>query len=532
MSPGFQMRPSLGTTQTTRQHLSLKQRQLMRQRMAQRAELFQLSHQELREYLQAEALENPFLTTDTGVSESAVFGETPGESPADSLRDPRELTERELNVGDGSARDDFERLDDMADQIPDYYEDSERPSRSAQEDADERRADFFANAPALGEDTLQNHLLAQLRDLDLTPDEFADAELVVGNLDARGVLLFSLESLFGTDPARLSEGKAALSRVQGLDPRGVGAADLCDCLLLQLDPETEDYRLARRLLREFPNDLQRNFYAKIAVGLGVSQERLHALLATLARLNPNPGSGFSQTPVERVEPDVFCTQLEDGTFYVTLNEDDLPALDIDPQNRRCLSDRVPMEDEVRQELRRKLDSAEWLIQAIATRRQNLLNIAQAIVDYQGERLRNGVDSLRPLKMEQIASATGVHAATVSRIVNGKWLQTPWGIFELRVFFTTGIQTHEETATGETVAGETATGGAPGDAEAGGAVSRNLVVAKIREIVAQEDKSAPLSDDRIMAELHKAGLPISRRTVVKYRETSGIPSSRGRKVVGG
>ncbi|HEX5471693.1 MAG TPA: RNA polymerase sigma-54 factor, partial [Lacipirellulaceae bacterium] len=219
---------------------------------------------------------------------------------------------------------------------------------------------------------------------------------------------------------------------------------------------------------------------------------------------PKPGADFSATTVPSVTPDVFVERNEEGNYQIRLEDTQLPALYISPYYRKLLRDEGT-NAETREYIKRKINSAQWLIESIEQRRSTLTRVSQAIVDHQTKFLDDGPDHIEPLKMQQIADKVGVHVTTVSRAVDDKWIQTPRGIFPLKRFFVGGTTT----AGGEEVAWD-------------------RVRIKLQEIVDNEDKTKPLSDDAIVEELAKEGIDVARRTVTKYRKAMNIPSSRGRR----
>ena len=232
------------------------------------------------------------------------------------------------------------------------------------------------------------------------------------------------------------------------------------------------------------------------------------MLGELRKLNPKPGADFSNVVVTPVTPDVFVELDEDGKYRVRLEETDTPSLFISPYYRKLFQDPATSQ-ETREYIKRKINSAQWLIDSIQQRRSTLLKVARAIVDYQKDFLDKGPEAIEPLKMQQIADQVGVHVTTVSRAVDEKWIQTPRGIFPLRRFFCGGTTS----AAGEEVAWDT-------------------VRMKLQEIVDAEDKQHPLSDDQLVQQLAAAGITVARRTVTKYRKAMGILSSRQRRDWGG
>jgi RNA polymerase sigma-54 factor len=289
-----------------------------------------------------------------------------------------------------------------------------------------------------------------------------------------------------------------------MEPAGVGARDLRECLLLQIRPETPHARQLRRLVSDHLEDLGANRLPLISRKTGFTIEEIEGLRHDLHSLQPKPGARFTVPYVPVVKPDVHVELQQDGTWKVRLEEVDLPNLRISPLYREMLSDPATP-PETREYIKRKINSAQWLIEAIEQRRSTLLRTAQAIVDHQTRFLTDGPEAIEPLKMQQIADRIGMHVTTVSRAVDDKWLQTPRGLWALRRFFVGGTVS----ADGEEVAWD-------------------AVRIKLQEIIQAEPKDAPFSDDDLVLELAKQGITVARRTVTKYRKAMDIPSSRQRR----
>jgi RNA polymerase sigma-54 factor len=305
-------------------------------------------------------------------------------------------------------------------------------------------------------------------------------------------------------PEQITHLYKALAAVQNMDPPGVGARDLKECLLLQIRHDTPNARNLRRLVSSHLEDLAGNRLPVIERKTGLSIEQIEQLREQLHSLKPKPGAIFSSPIVVPVKPDVYVDHQPDGTWKVRLEEIDLPNLRISPLYRDMLMS--PDTDAgTREYIKRKINSAQWLIDAIEQRRSTLLKTAQAIVDHQTRFFAEGPDAIEPLKMQQIADRIGMHVTTVSRAVDDKWLQTPRGLHSLRKFFVGGTTS----ADGEEVAWDT-------------------VRLKLQEIVDGEPKDAPFSDDDLVSELGKRGIVVARRTVTKYRKAMKIPSSRQRR----
>jgi RNA polymerase sigma-54 factor len=418
----------------------------------------------------------------------------------------RTVDEKPLVVDQDHANQaDFERTYDWANEYPDSDDDRSRPSAAQIEQAGDRYLDVMANMAERPE-TLCDHLHAQISNYELSDVERAAADKVIYNLDANGYLPMPLEDLVDAEgpPEQITHLYKALAAVQNMDPPGVGARDLKECLLLQIRHDTPNARNLRRLVSSHLEDLAGNRLPVIERKTGLSIEQIEQLREQLHSLKPKPGAIFSSPIVVPVKPDVYVDHQPDGTWKVRLEEIDLPNLRISPLYRDMLMS--PDTDAgTREYIKRKINSAQWLIDAIEQRRSTLLKTAQAIVDHQTRFFAEGPDAIEPLKMQQIADRIGMHVTTVSRAVDDKWLQTPRGLHSLRKFFVGGTTS----ADGEEVAWDT-------------------VRLKLQEIVDGEPKDAPFSDDDLVSELGKRGIVVARRTVTKYRKAMKIPSSRQRR----
>jgi RNA polymerase sigma-54 factor len=356
-------------------------------------------------------------------------------------------------------------------------------------------------------ESLNDYLLHQLAELDIDDDVERIAERIVSCLDARdgGYFKSSLVDMLPPDhkPEDVAVAERALAVVQSLEPAGIGSRNLRECLINQLRDDMDLVDEMRTLIVHL-DDLAENRLPIIQKKTGYSIELIQRVREELHKLNPKPGAAFMETYVPLVTPDVVVESNDAGLYEVRLVDDYLPNLRISDYYRRRLSDPKATEEE-KEFIKRKVGSAQWLIESIQQRRRTLTRVSQAIVDYQKKFLDEGPEYIEPLKMQQIADQVGVHVTTVSRAVDDKWIQTPRGIFPLRRFFVFGTQS----ADGEDVAYET-------------------IRLKLQEIIDKENKTNPLSDDDLVDELKKQGLGVARRTITKYRKKMGIPSSRQRR----
>ena len=466
--------------------------------MIQSMEILQLPILALQERIEQEINENPVL--EVNEPDPALPEEVEGAEEENP--DPRAETEKELVVAESPDQaEDFGRLLDLDLEAPDYFDERPRASVNRMDDDADRKHDAIANIAARPE-SLNDYLLHQLGELELEPELERMCERIISSLDAKdgGYLRCSLPDLLPPDAGP----ERALQVVQSLDPPGIAARDLRECLLLQLTPEMPYYEELQTLISSHLENLRDNRLPAVQKATGYSIERIQKAWQELRKLNPKPGARFAESYVPAVTPDVRLEQAEDGSYKVVVDDDRTPRLRISEYYRRRLAsgEATPQEREF---IKRKINSAQWLIESIQQRRNTLAKVAQAIVDRQKKFLDEGPEFVEPLKMQQVADQVGVHVTTVSRAVDDKWIQTPRGIFPLRRFFVGGTRTED----GEDVAWD-------------------AIRLKLQEVIDKEDKSNPFSDEELVKELKKQGLTVARRTITKYRQKMGIPGSRQRR----
>jgi RNA polymerase sigma-54 factor len=488
------------------QEMRMAQKQVLAPRMIQSMEILQLPVMALEERIEEEIQNNETLEMEEAGQESAS-GEFMGLAvDGEPTAAEKTVNEQPLIVDQDHANQaDFERTYDWATEYPDSDDDRSRPSASQIEQAGDRYLDVMANMAERPE-TLCDHLHQQLSNYELTQAERLAADKVIYNLDVNGYLPMPVEELVDADGPAGQEAHLlkALAVVQNMDPPGVAARDLKECLLLQIRHDMPNARNLRRLVGDHLEDLAANRLPLIQRKTGCSIEEIEELRLQLHSLKPKPGAIFTTPIVVPVKPDVYVDQMPDGTWKVRLEEIDLPNLRISPLYRDMLMS-ADTDPTTREYIKRKINAAQWLIDAIEQRRSTLLKTSQAIVDHQTGFLLEGPEAIEPLKMQQIADRIRMHVTTVSRAVDDKWLQTPRGLHSLRKFFVGGTVS----ADGEEVAWDT-------------------VRMKLQEIVDGEPKDSPYSDDDLVHELGLRGITVARRTVTKYRKAMKIPSSRQRR----
>lgn len=460
-------------------------------------EILQLPVVALEERIEQELIENPMLET----REETAPAEVAKDNPDAPTSEEKELVVKEND----NNSEDFERLLEMDREFPDHFNDAPRRSASEISEAGERKLDAMANVEARTE-TLHYHLERQLGELELTDELRLMAERIISSLDSNGYVTGSLQDILPamSDPSAVHLAEKALEIVQQLDPAGIGARDLRECLLLQLNHKMPMHEELRILISDHLDDLYHNRLPAIQKKTGFTLEQIQDAWGELRGLNPKPGAIYSSVSAPKITPDLYVDQMEDGSYKIRLEEGRMPSLRISKYYRdRFLSGEATPEE--KEFIKRKINSAQWLIESIEQRRSTLSRVAQAIIDHQTKFLDEGPEAIEPLKMQQIADKVGVHVTTVSRAVGDKWVQTPRGIYALKRFFAGGTKSDD----GEDVAWD-------------------AIRIKLQELVDKEDKSKPYSDDELVGELKKHGFTAARRTITKYRKKMGIPSSRQRR----
>jgi len=488
----------------------LEQRMVLAPRMIQAMEILQLPLAALQERIDQELVENPVIEMrETGPEED------PGPAAESAAAATDSDGEQDLVVKDDGGPEDFQRLSDLVDRWENYFEETRprRPRRAA--DGPDPKMEAMRNTPDAGQ-TLQEYLLEAWRLEDADPRLGALGEAIVRSLDDNGYLRSPLEDLAGEvdPPAAPDELEDALRRVQAVGPAGVGARDLTECLLLQLaaDPvygggpgRLPADALEVRIIRDHLRDIEANRYPRMAKALGATIDEVKRAVERIQRLNPKPGAAISPRRTPPIMPDVRIRWDEEaGEYVVTIEGGDTPELYVSKAYRRMVKQR-DLEEKTRRFVAKNIRSARWLMDAIQQRRDTLQRVTESIVRFQRPFFDDGPEHVQPLKMQQVADDVGLHVGTISRAVADKYADTPWGIWALRAFFMGGTETAD-----------------------GQEVSWDRVRVHLKKIVEAEDKRKPLSDEAIARRLKDQGIDVARRTVAKYREEMGIPSSRRRR----
>ncbi len=360
--------------------------------------------------------------------------------------------------------------------------------------------------PEVSQSSLVEHLLEQMHELRFSEQEREIAEHLIWNIRDDGYLdnqldLREVAEQFSVTPEKVEE---ILKQIHKLEPTGVGARDLRECLLAQLEEQRLPDPVAIEIIRDHFEDFKNKRYDKLLSALDIDRERLQEAIEEIVHLNPKPGEGLFDSRTNYIIPD-FIVEKVDGKFVVTLNDWNVPPLRISPTYKNMLMDKKNTDTETRSYIRKKVENARWFINSIYQRKMTMLKVMEAIIQKQYDFFEKGPDYIKPLIMREIAEMINMDISTVSRVCNGKYVQTDYGVFELKYFFNERIENED-----------------------GEEIATPRIKKRIKEIVEEENPKKPLSDDKISAMLKQEGFPIARRTVAKYREQLGIPVARLRR----
>ncbi|MBT6562335.1 MAG: RNA polymerase factor sigma-54 [Candidatus Scalindua sp.] len=470
----------------------LRQQTKMSPQMFQSLEILQLPMLELVAHVQQELIDNPLLEDEKDFDEN------------EQEENEKEPMENEFNDKEKQEEDKFKMLGEMIDEWNDYDSLTSRKRSDAIAERD-RKHEALENTP---EKTISfgDYLSGQLSVMEIEGSLLEICENIIYHINDSGYLACHLGEIMEAIKDLVSQELAneALEIIQSLEPVGVGARDLKECLILQLDKRNTDYNIANEIISNYLEDVEKEKCTSIAKKFGYNLEWIKNVIAFIKTLNPKPGSLFSNEQLPYITPDARVDCVE-GKYEVTLvGDNNLPRIYISTSYRDVLNGNGG-DLQTKRYIRKKIESAKWLIDSIEQRRSTLYKVSLKIVEMQKGFLEEGVLSLRTLKMKDVADALGIHASTVSRATAHKYMQPPKGIFEMKYFFTGGFKN------------------ADGNIESWEATKE-----KVAKIIKEEDKSNPLNDEEIAAKLREMGSRVARRTVAKYRESMKISSSRKRR----
>jgi len=482
------------------QSTQLRQELKINPRLYQAMDLLYMPLLDLQQHLKQELLNNPFLD---------LVEDEEEEEEATETEQTTEATEEEKE-----RRDEI----DWEEILLDGFD----TAGGRREEHEER--EYYEPVTVATRD-LSDHLRDQISLLELTPRQMLLADEFIGNIGDDGYLATPVEEIIsslnevvtraaedeGRDDEDLplytaEEGGAMLCTVQSLDPPGVGARDLRECLLLQLQEAGLEQSLPYRLVKDCFDELIAHRWSEISKRFGISASDVQKAADEIAKLDPKPGLRYSSGDDNYIIPDLIVDKI-DGQYHVFLNDANLPRLKLSKAYQEIARDKKKFEGENKEFISNKLNSANWMIQAIEQRRQTMLKVMNYIVDRQREFFDKGVQYLKPLTLREVAEVINMHESTVSRVTNEKFVQTPRGVLPLKFFFSSGLATAD-----------------------GDDVSARGIKAQLEKLVQDEDPKHPLTDQAIVNILRQSGVQIARRTVAKYRDQLGVLSARMRKRV--
>ena len=463
------MRPELGL------HL------VMTPKLQQAIKLLQVPALELQQILKHELMVNPML-------------EEPDENE-DS--DPEEVVEAVDSDDDGELKTREDEID-WDRYLRDGFEYAPR-DMGGREEAEEG----FERVPVV-RFTLEDHLMSQLRMEGVSPEDMKIGEFIIGSINGDGFLTTPPEEIAELLSIDKEKVEAVLAKIKTFDPPGVGASDLRECLLIQLEQQGLKDSLAWLLVSDYFEELLQRRYPEIAKKAKVDLADVQAAEQVIGKLDPRPGARYSADEPRYIVPDLIVEKVDDD-YVVQLNDRNVPRLRVSRAYRDIMTNAKARSKEEHDYVKEKLNSAVWLIKTIDQRRRTMIKVMEAILEVQRDFFDKGIEHLKPLTLQQIAAIVGMHESTVSRVTSGKYVQTPRGVFELKYFFSTGLQTDN-----------------------GEAASSRKIKALIAEMIDKEDKHKPLSDQAIADKLKTEGFQVARRTVAKYRDHLTILPARMRK----
>jgi RNA polymerase sigma-54 factor len=462
--------------------MELQQRPDLRQKVTLSPQVYQglsilaMPIADLQQMIEVEMLENPVLEVDETDTEPAEGDEGP-ESEGEDER---------------SWDDWLEMYDDL---------DTMEPLAPRDPNAEQANTEEFVG----GVQSFDDYLLGQLALLDLTDEVAHAARAVVGSLDDDGFLAATLDEVAKLAGVSLEVAEKGMKAVQQLDPPGVGARDLVEALCLQLESLDLDEPLLLKMAREHLDDIASNHFRKVARALHVDEAEVRRLVEILRALNPRPAGAFSPGPSPGyIVPDVTLRRFDEDWLIIPNNEA-LPTLRVSPRYRSMLKSGSSADEETRRYLKDKIRSAENFIRNVDRRKSTVGRITEIILEVQRDFFEDGKGPLRPLRLEDVAIEIGVHLSTISRGVTGKYMATPYGLFELKHFFSGGYRT-----------------------TSGMDVAATTIKQRLRDLVKEEEPMRPLSDQKLAELLSDEGVTVARRTVAKYREELGIEPSWARR----
>lgn len=459
------------------------QKLVMTPELIQAIQILQFNTQELDSYVEEQLLTNPIL-------------EITAPAPQESERSTEEFQ---------TKNEEFPSKENTEFDWAEHFKEKEYDDISYKQwEYNAEKSEYTYEQFVSSEITLTEHLMFQLQFAPIKQSCRSIGRYMIESLDENGYMTLTVEEIakeFGVEAEKVS---IVLEAIQNFEPAGVGARNLKECLLIQLRHQGKDDPVVKEVINHYLEDIAGNRLNNIAKALSITAKDVQEISDLIKGLEPKPGRQFGSANETRyIVPDVTVEKI-DGEYIVTVNESSAPKLTVSPYYQKMLID-SDKESNISKFLTGRLNSALWLIKSIEQRRQTIYNVVSAVVKYQIDFFEKGPKYLKTLTLKQIADEVGIHESTVSRSINGKYMQSPRGIYEIKYFFTSGVSGNS----GEGIASES-------------------IKTFIREIVENEDPKSPLSDQAMVEMLTEKGIDISRRTVAKYRDEMNLPSSSKRK----
>lgn len=470
------------------QHLSLQMKQSPQQVLL--SSLLQLPIQSLEQRLSMELEINPLLEMDM---EEELELEQEMEEVKENVED--DVSVDEDNIGEAELEQEKEEIDwDEILSDEDNYE--FRLPREKNEEENER--------VEVHQESLTDHLMSQLHMAGLSPDEEVIGEYIIWNINNVGYLVTDTETIAENLEEDVEKVDHVLTVIQGFDPTGIGARNLQECLLIQLLQENPHNDFAVKMIRDHFEDFKNKRYERLARDMMIDLEAIKRTIEHITKLNPKPGEGYISYGNNYVVPDIEVRK-EDGEFKIMMHDFNIPQLRINNAYKKLMLDKKKSSKETRDFIRQRLESARWLINSIHQRRATILRTVEALIEKQIDFFEKGPENLKPMILKDIADDIGMDISTISRVTNGKYIQTEYGVFELKYFFSEKYTTDD-----------------------GEDVSNKKIKAFIKDLCEKEPANKPYNDQKISEMLKAEGFPVARRTVAKYREQMNIPVARLRR----
>jgi len=474
-----------------KQSLNLSQQLIMTPQLQQAIKLLQLSRLELLDTITQEMEENPLLDEQTG---DEADGDGLKETPEETTTLSDDAPTQEVTI-EGQVNDDV----DWETYLSEYNTGwAETPYQG-------KEAPAFENMNA-SKNSLRSHLLWQLSLSSLDDTQRKISEQIIGNIDDDGYLKITIEELVESTECTPELVTDTVETIQNFDPVGVCARDTQECLLIQLKFQGLESTVIEKIILDHMNNLENKRYDRIAKNLSISIQEVLNAVSIITNLEPKPGRLYNEDDTIYISPDIYVFKVGDD-YEIVLNEDGLPKLKINNYYREILNDKESLakDTKTKEYILDKMKSAAWLIKSIHQRQRTIYKVTESIVQFQRNFFDKGVTHLKPLVLRDVAEHIEMHESTISRVTTNKYVHTPQGVFELKYFFNSAINSME----GDSIASES-------------------VKAHIKNIIKSENKRKPYSDQEVADLLKKHNIDVARRTVAKYRETLGILPSRKRR----